>query len=764
VNAKGPAGRVAVIGDRSLGGVELCHALSRATDEWLRDVFAAAVDGAKGRFALVALGGYGRGELAPHSDIDALLLHEKASSVDAVASRLWYPVWDAGLKLGHAVRTVSQAVGLARDDLETATALLTARVVAGDERLVAELAQDVDKLWVSRASHWLGVLRARVAERQSQAGEVAFLLEPNLKDGAGGLRDVQSLHWALRARPVLGADDQTALGEAYADLMRARVALHRCLARPGEVLHLEDQDAVAAMGGYRDSDQLMAAVAHAARRVDWIRDEAWQRIDEQFLQPGSCPPDRAVATGVWLRRGEIHLEESTSLRDDPTLAIRVAGAAARLRTRIDRGSLDRLGVESTPWSEPWPVGAVDDLVALLLEAHAAIPVLEALDQRGILVDMIPEWEPNRCRPQRNAYHRFTVDRHLWEAAANAATLAHRVRRPDLLVLGALLHDIGKGYPGDHTEVGIELVKVIGPRMGLPAADTDVLVALVRHHLLLPDVATRRDLTDAGTIASVAAAVGSVGTLELLHALTEADSLATGPSAWGPWKAELVEELVERVRHVLGGGDVDEAGWRLFPTPDVAALMGAGDVATVFDGDRITVVAPDRPGLFSSVAGVLSLHGLDVLSAEAHSDEQGMAANQFRIAMPKHGFDWERVQETLRHALAGRLALEARLAEKARTYRRRRRQAAHVAGPSVRIDNDTSYRATVLEVRGPNRIGVLHRITKALAEMSLDIRHAKIQTLGDEVVDTFYVRTPEGTKVDDPFYTDEVRRAMLHAVS
>jgi [protein-PII] uridylyltransferase len=400
----------------------------------------------------------------------------------------------------------------------------------------------------------------------------------------------------------------------------------------------------------------------------------------------------------------------------------------------------------------------------LLEGHAAIPVLEALDQRGILVDMLAEWAPNRCRPQRNAYHRFTVDRHLWETAANAAELADRVRRPDLLVLGALLHDIGKGYPGDHTEVGMELVRAIGTRMGLTPSDTDVLVALVEHHLLLPDVATRRDLTDPGTIESVAAAVGSAGTLDLLYALTEADSLATGPSAWGGWKAELMGELVGRVHHVLGGGDVEDIGWHLFPSAEISALMGAGEVATMVDGDRITVVAPDRPGLFSSVAGVFALSGLDVMAAQAHSDEQGMAANQFRVVIPKHGFDWERLDETLHHALAGRLALEARLAEKARTYRRRKQQAARLGQPSVRIDNETSYRASVVEVRAPDRLGVLHRVTKAMAELRLDIRHAKVQTLGDEVVDTFYVRTSDGSKVDDPFYVQELERALLHSVS
>jgi [protein-PII] uridylyltransferase len=383
--------------------------------------------------------------------------------------------------------------------------------------------------------------------------------------------------------------------------------------------------------------------------------------------------------------------------------------------------------------------------------------------------MLPEWEPVRSRPQRNAYHRFTVDRHLWEAATNAALLADRVARPDLLVIGALLHDIGKGYPGDHTERGEELVAVIAPRMGFDDKDTGYLVGLVRHHLLLPDIATRRDLDDPATIDMVAEAVGSPDFLDLLHALTEADSLATGSSAWSPWKAELVEELVERVRTRLGatgGGEGRQERRSPFPTADILALMGAGEVAVQVDGPRIVVVNHDRPGTFGRLAGVLALHGIDVVGARAHSDEQGMAASQFRIAETREAADWQAVEADVRRALSGELALSARLAERARTYRRRRRPAAAAASvlsPSVVFVDDASSNATVIEVRAPDSIGLLHRIASAIAEMGLDIRHATVQTIGPSVVDSFYVRTSDGAKVTDQYHRTEIERALLHAV-
>jgi [protein-PII] uridylyltransferase len=458
----------------------------------------------------------------------------------------------------------------------------------------------------------------------------------------------------------------------------------------------------------------------------------------------------------------------------------VARVAAQRDVPVGRSTLDRLAAETdaAAWATAWPDGGRDELVALLRQGHRAIDALEALDQTGVLTTLLPEWAAVRSRPQRNAYHRFTVDRHLWEAAANAAALTDRVERPDLLVLGALFHDLGKGSPGDHTDAGIELVRVVGPRLGLDPADVETLVTLVRHHLLLPDVAVRRDLSDPATIRLVRDAVGDVETLHLLHALTEADSLATGPSAWGSWKEQLVAELVKRTAVTLDGADLHAAvaGARSFPDESTLGAMATGQTTVwlVPDGDgadgteQVTVVSPDRPGTFARVAGALSLRGLDVLTAWAYSGELGagpMAASRFRVSPPRPGIDWGPIEEDLRRALAGELAIEARLAERANTYRRRKAtQAAPAGPPSVSFHDDASDMSTVIEVRAPNRMGVLHRIAKALADVGLDIRHATVQSLGEEVVDTFYVRNAHGGLVDDGFHRREIERAVLFAVS
>jgi [protein-PII] uridylyltransferase len=341
-----------------------------------------------------------------------------------------------------------------------------------------------------------------------------------------------------------------------------------------------------------------------------------------------------------------------------------------------------------------------------------------------------------------------------------------VDRPDLLVVGALLHDIGKGYPGDHTEVGIDLVRAVGARMGYAADDTAVLTDMVRYHLLLPEVATRRDLSDDGTIDMVAGAVRHERTLRLLAALSEADSKATGPAFWNNWRAELLAQLVAKTTHVLGGGQLTDVTVDMFPTPEQRQRMAERHQVIDCAGNRLVLITRDRPGLFSRVAGVLSLSGLDVLDAAAHSDETGMALEMFVVAPRDEGagtIPWDRVVRDLELALTGRLALSARLEERARRYDRPRVIPDNPIRPSVRTDTGLSRTAVVVEVHAPDRVGVLYRVTRAISEFELDIRSAKVQTMGFEAIDSFYVGHPDGTKPTDADLLSELERAILGAV-
>ena len=749
-------GRDDLAADRSLVGRALCEAYADRADAFLRSLFTSAAGGRPG-VALVALGGFGRRELSLQSDLDVLLLHDGGADIGPVADAIWYPVWDTGVKLGHAVRTPKEALALAGEDLDSATALLQARHLSGDEDLTDDLLARADDLWRKRSKRFLPELAQRVRERHARAGEVAFLLEPDLKEGRGGLRDVQSLHWASRAGQQLWDGDDAALDAAYDVLLSTRVELHRRTGRTGDVLALQEQDSVAAALGYGGADDLMREVASAARTIAFRNDDSWRRIESSLRGRGLVRRSRDLAPGVVLRDGEVHLAADVDLAD-PVLPLRLVAGAAVEGAHVHRSALD--AVEVVPaLTEPWPDEARDALVRLLGAGRPAIGHLESLDQHGLLDRLVPEWAAVRSKPQRNAYHTFTVDRHLCEAAANAARLAPRVSRPDLLLVGTWLHDIGKGFPGDHTEVGMELVADIGRRMGFDAADVATLVAMVEHHLLLPDVATRRDLDDPDVIARVAAELGTPERLELLHALTEADSLATGPAAWGPWKAELVETLVRRVEHVLGGGAVHEVTDD-FPTDAQLAMLAQGLRVVDGEGDTLIVVDADRPGLFSRVAGVVAIHGLTILDANIATID-GRALEVLRV-QSSFGptVSWDKVLADVDLALDGRLAIKARLSDRAEAYRRL--GAAVDTEPKVEFHLDDSSTATVVEVHARDSVGVLHRITSAIAELDLDIVRARVQTLADEVVDTFYVQGSGGSKVSEDLLP-ELRRAILHAI-
>jgi [protein-PII] uridylyltransferase len=463
--------------------------------------------------------------------------------------------------------------------------------------------------------------------------------------------------------------------------------------------------------------------------------------------------------------GEVRLADDVDPATDSAVALRVAAGAAGTNAAIERGTLERLAERAPSPPEPWPPAARALLVELLLTGRPAIAVIETLDHRGVWSRLLPEWAEVRARPQRNPLHRFTVDRHVLETVAHAAERAGLVHRPDLLVLAALFHDLGKGAPGDHTSERVALATRIGTRIGLDEVELDTVTAAVEHHLLLVDVATRRDLDDPATIDRVATRVGTIERLRMLAALTEADGLATGPAAWGQWKADLVGGLVARVARRLGGEIGMPVETDQFPTAAELALLEAGGQRITVEGDELTVMTADRPGVFSRVAGVLALRGLDVLQASAYSSDTGRALARFRVSDPyRDETPWDRVVADLDLALDGRLALHARLAERATAHEMRRRSRLPARTASVTFDNDASKDATVIDVEAPDTMGILYRITRALAELELDIRSAKVQTLGTHVVDAFYVRDRSGLKVTDPHMLGEIERAVLHGIA
>ncbi|WP_328874088.1 [protein-PII] uridylyltransferase [Streptomyces sp. NBC_00287] len=782
----GPSGyaaaRLRLLTEGARSGPPRRTALAELTDDWLTGLFAAGAESLRG-VSLVAVGGYGRGELSPRSDLDLLLLHDgsDADAVAALADRIWYPVWDLGLALDHSVRTPAEARKTAGEDLKVQLGLLDARHIAGDLGLTAGLRTAVLADWRNQAPKRLPELQELTAERAERQGELQYLLEPDLKEARGGLRDATILR-AVAASWLADAPRE-GLDDARRRLLDVRDALHLATGRATDRLALQEQDQVAAELGLLDADTLLRQVYEAARVISYASDVTWREVGRVLRSRAVRPRLRAMlgggkpvtersplAEGVVEQDGEVVLARAARPERDPVLPLRAAAAAAQAGLPLSLHAVRRLAATTRPLPTPWPAEAREQLVTLLGSGRPTIEVWEALEAEGLITRLLPDWERVRCRPQRNAVHIWTVDRHLIETAVRASEFTRRVHRPDLLLVAALLHDIGKGWPGDHSVAGEIIARDVAARIGFDREDVAVLAALVRHHLLLVDTATRRDLEDPATVRSVADAVGSQGTLELLHALTEADALATGPAAWSSWRGSLVADLVKRVSAVLAG-DAPEEPEAAAPTAEqerlaiesvatgspVLALRAQTEPPTDDQptgdpeplGVELLIAVPDQPGVLPAVAGVLAMHRLTVRTAELRAldlpdgVEGSVLLLNWRVAAEYGSLPQAaRLRADLVRALDGTLDIAARLAERDAAYPRRRGVLAPPA--RVTVHPAASRLATVIEVRAQDAPGLLFRIGRALEEARVRMRSAHVSTLGANAVDAFYVTGPEGT--------------------
>ncbi|MEI7031087.1 [protein-PII] uridylyltransferase [Streptomyces pratensis] len=806
--ASGPSGyaaaRLRLLQQDARSGPPRRAALARLTDDWLTGLFAAAAEraGVRGA-ALAAVGGYGRGELSPRSDLDLLLLHDGSAgpaALAALADGLWYPVWDLGLALDHSVRTPGEARGTAREDLKAQLGLLDARPVAGDPGLVTSLRTAVLADWRDQAPARLPALAALCRDRGERAGELQYLLEPDLKEARGGLRDATALR-AVAASWVADAPRE-GLAEARRTLLDARDALHLTTGRATDRLALQEQEQVAEALGLPDADALLRRLYEAARTISYATDVTWREVERVLRARSARPrlrgmlggrgsrtaPERTpLADGVVEADGEVVLARAARPEHDPALALRAAAAAAEAGLPLSRHLVRHLAATARPLPVPWPPEAREELVTLLGAGEAAVGVWEALEAEGIISGLLPDWERVRCLPQRNPVHTWTVDRHLVETAVRAASFTRRVRRPDLLLVAALLHDIGKGLPGDHCESGAPIARDTAARIGFDRHDADVVAALVRHHLLLVETATRRDLDDPATVRSVASAVSDTSTLELLHALTEADALATGPAAWSAWRASLVNDLVERVAAVLTGKSPEEPEeaapgveherlavealrtgrpvLALHTRPEEPAEGGPAEPV----GVELLIALPDRPGVLPAAAGVLALHRLTVRAADLRAvelpDELGRSADllllTWRVAAAYGSLPQaDRLRADLARALDGSLDIAARLAEREAATPRRR--GVKAPPPRVAVAAAGSRRATVIEVRAQDAPGLLHRIGQALEQSAVRVRSAHVSTLGANAVDAFYVTGADGEPLS-PVRAAEVAQEVEKAL-
>ena len=724
---------------------------SNESDRFLSQLFTTAekADGRKNlgkEIALAAVGGYGRGELSPGSDLDILFLHSGKVSVDDLkefVNDVLYPLWDKK-SVDHSVRTRSETRDAASSDLRVATGLLDIRLVAGNPDLVASVQLDALDFWRKNAKENLANLHKSLQERHARAGELAYLLEPDLKEARGGLRDIQALRAISLSAAIAVPLEKISWAEGT--LNNVRETLHIASGRGKDRLLFQEQDKVAKLLDYPDADAMMSDVARAARSVDYLLNYTWHALEHKgkdgLGRILKRPRITTVAKNVSASNREIVIDPFISLDDDPVCGLRAAATAAQLGLPLSLDTCTELsenlksGQGKLP--TPWPREARELLISLIGAGEAMVGIFESLDQEEIIFEWIPEWMSVRSLPQRNALHRHTVDRHMVETAVHAAKLTRKVQRPDLLLFAALFHDIGKGAQEDHSVRGVRLIEPIAQRIGFDAKEIEILKNLVLHHLLLSSTATRRDLDDPATIQSIVSLIPDVNTLELLHALSIADGEATGSAGWSDWKATLVNDLVQRVKRAMAGAQVAQQ-------PEVSAEQVAqaekGELRVTLEahssGYAVEVISPDKPGLLSIVAGVFNISRLDVKSARTKT--LGNSAVMYWIVTPEpHApeISATKLHDLIAAALLDSKDVEEKLIARAAAYASI--PSIPVPDPEVEIFTDAATDATVIEVRSHDRPGLLFRIGAAITQSKIDIRSAIVTTLGAEAIDTLYV--------------------------
>ncbi len=728
------------------------QARAASADELCRQAYAACA-GPDAGVALVAVGGYGRGELAPHSDLDVVLVHEDGVDLGDLGSTLWYPLWDSGRRLDHAVRSMGQ-VHEAAADLRVALGLLDVRHVAGDPGLALRLRTTMLADWRRQARSRLPELQAMTRKRHEVTGELAHASVPDVKEAEGGLRDAGVLK-AVEASWLVDASTHD-LESARLQLLDVRDEVQDLAGRPVDRIAPEAWGPLAERLGLPDAAAAQRHVRSLGRRISHLSRLAWRRTDAVLARPTGergrrTPALERVAPGLALSRGEVVLDAGTSPADDPTLLLRAAAEAASRDAVLAPTTAARLVREGAELPVPWPASARDALVRLLASGPGLLPVWETLDEVDGIETFLPEWEQIRLLPHASAIHRFTVDRHVVETCAEAGALIRGVRRPDLLLVAALLHDIGKGSLQDHSVAGEPVARKIVTRMGFTDLDAEVVASLVRWHLLLATLATTRDPDDPATSAELLTHVPDAASLELLRALTEADARATAPAAWTSWRASLVDQLVARAGAALGAAIAPVVPVEQLPVPDVVRRDPAAVSVTVTPHDvgaTVSVVAADRVGLLADVAGGLAALRVPVKAARAWSqvDEDGeWAVSAWEV--PDAYLDAAVVRERIRRVADGSQAqpvLPARGADE--------------LPPIVEVRPDASRASLVLEIRTSDRPGVVHRVLTTLADLGLTVASAHVSTLGPQAVDVFYVQEVGGVRP-----TEERAAAAAHAV-
>jgi [protein-PII] uridylyltransferase len=849
----------------ALGGQVAARALSELQDLTIQVIYDFAVKHfyyaqnptAAERICIVATGGYGRAELAPGSDIDLLFVRpfKQTPWGESVIEFILYMLWDLGLKVGHATRSLGECVRLSKQDITIRTAILEARYLWGDEKLYEELRK---KFWAEVATgtgqDFVEAKLAERDERHARQGESRYLVEPNIKEGKGGLRDLQTLYWIgkyvyhvedagdLVQHNVLTKDEYATFQKAEAFLWDVRVRLHYLVGRAEERLSFDVQPDLAARMGFtadnprRAVEAFMKAYFLVAKDVGDLTRIFCAALEDQnrkrrpslvsmlpgFLRPRTSGDDFYVENGRLTTRSNI-------FRSDPVNMIRIFHIADAKKVDVHPDALRTItrSLELINDDVRYDPEANRLFLEILSSRNDPERALRLMNEAGVFGRFVPEFGRVVGLMQFNMYHHYTVDEHLIRAVGYVASIDRgehrnehplateiikRVKSRAALYVAMLLHDIAKGLPGDHSNVGAAIAQSLCPRLGLSPEDTTAVMWLVKNHLVMSDMAQKRDISDPKTVKDFVGQVQTPEILRLLLVLTVADIAAVGPGVWNGWKGQLLRELYYEAESVMSGGDAvparaarvenAKAGLRqrmgdLTPGAQERALtrhydnywlafdeaaherharlMTAADAKgelfslsaesdTFRSVTEVVLYTPDHPGLFSQLAGAVSASGGTIVDAKAFTTSDGFALDVFSIQDAEGGTFGdiarvERLRQSIERTLRGevypRNAIARRPAKK--------RSTAFRVTPRINFDNDASASATVVEVEGLDRPGLLYDVTDAIFQSGLSISSAMVSTYGERAVDVFYVRDGFGHKVRHEERLKAVRERLMKAL-
>lgn len=843
-------------------GIQVCRAMTELYDSLVLELYNAALadfgeEGPQGLetvCTIVAHGGTGRCDLAPYSDVDLMLLHAPTTDAERrtarLAERLLRDVFDVGLQLGQSVRTAAQACTSARDDATICTSLMESRRLAGSEELFTSFTRRFQKEIMRRADALLKLIERARDEERAQFGETVYLLEPNIKRSRGGLRDIQFIRWigflrhgvtapdGLKLSGALSREDHEALVQAWEFLLHLRNDMHFQAGKSSDLLDKAEQVRLAEVMQYQAVEgqlpverfmqhyfRLTSRVSGIARRfAEAARPRPlWNKlmaplVSHRFEQDFRVGPHSIGLLPHAVAKLETDLAEILRLCDLSNLYDKPLEPES---VEAIRRAVPKLPDEVTP-------RAAERFRSLLSVPARLGELLRMLHETAALEKLIPAFEHARCLLQFNEYHQYTVDEHTFRVIEFATGLvndsgtlgqAYRgLKRKWLLHLAMLLHDVGKGFVEDHSDVGLRLAGELIPRLGIDETDGETLKFLVHKHLMMSHLAFRRDTSDEQLITRFAVDVGSPETLQMLFVLTCSDIAGVGPGTLNAWKAEVLADLYRRTRRRLTSDDPDQEsrtalaerrrevhaalarvpdtdGWfaRHIEGLPAGYLYGNAPARIVADLQKLRelgrqdVVAearysPERnaveywigtyediaPGVFHRLTGALSAQGLQILSAEINTLDDGLIIDRFWVQDPDYEQEpaatrTEEVCRALVKALDYRQAKRPQF-RKVWGGKSSRRSAALPTVPTrVSADNSTSDKFTVIDIFAADRRGLLYAVARTLYDMELSVSVAKIGTYVDQVVDVFYVTDRKGKKIESTAKLNEIRTRLLVAV-